>query len=135
MKQSAYLTQNELTKALMEKLKELKSKGYELEFRRVATCIYCLEWQQWIMPAHFIVDDAHYFEGVLDPNADRLLYAISLSRGGRGFLIDSCTVYRDNIGLKMVHRLDAIARHHGASAKNQAIKKAVEITDHVLNHQ
>ena len=91
---------------LTKTLNELKRKGYNLEFTREATCIYCFEWQQWIMPANFTVDGSYYFEEMVNPDADRMLYAISLSRGGRGFLVDTCGVYADNISQEMMQKLN-----------------------------
>jgi hypothetical protein len=88
-----------------EALNGLKGKGYELEFRREATCIYCFEWQQWIMPENFTVDESYYFEEIENPDADRMLYAISLSQNVKGFLIDTCNVYSDNISHEMMQKL------------------------------
>jgi len=91
--------------ALLEMLNELKNKNYVLEFRREATCLYCFELQQWIVPKHFMVDAYYYFEETSNPDAERMLYAISLSGSLKGFLIDSCNVYTDNISQEMVEKL------------------------------
>ncbi|HET6993937.1 MAG TPA: hypothetical protein VFI06_03095 [Chitinophagaceae bacterium] len=88
---------------------DLKRRGYELEFRREPACIYCIEWQQWIMPVHFSVDESYYFEGTGSPDSDRKLYAITLSQGAKGFLIDSCNVYMDNISREMQEKLETTA--------------------------
>ncbi len=53
--------------AITDALNELKRKGYKLEFRREAACIYCFEWQQWIMPENFTVDESYYFQEVSSP--------------------------------------------------------------------
>jgi hypothetical protein len=106
LKSSEYISQNQLTKLVIEALTELHKKGYTLEFRRESTCIYCCEWQQWIMPASFKVDESYRFEEIQAPDTDRMLYAISLSQGGRGFLIDTCTVYMDNISPEMSQKLN-----------------------------
>ena len=90
---------------ITEALNKLKRKGYKLKFTREASCIYCFEWQQWIMPANFTVDGCYYFEEMVNPDAERLLYAISLSQGGKGFLIDTCNVYMDNISPEMMQKL------------------------------
>ena len=90
---------------IAQKLNELNAMGYELKFRREAACIYCFEWQQWIMPANFRVDLLYYFEKTSNPDEDRMLYAISLSQGGKGFLIDSCNAYMDNISEEMIRKL------------------------------
>lgn len=103
-------TGNATTRELlfMETLNELKRAGYELEFRRETTCLYCMELQWWVMPDKFKVDESFYFESVLNPDAGRMLYAISLSHGMKGFLIDTCDVYADNISLELLHKLQLI---------------------------
>jgi hypothetical protein len=86
----------------------LKRQGYQLSFRREATCIYCFDLQERIFPEEFMVDESYYFEDVISPDADRILYAISLTSGGRGVLIDACNVYSDNISYEMEQKLQWI---------------------------
>lgn len=83
----------------------LRNRGYQFRFRRESTCIYCLELQERVMPEDFTVDQSFYFEDMTSPDADRILYAISLSGGGKGFLVDVCTVYADNISHEMSEKL------------------------------
>jgi len=113
---------------------ELKRKGYKLEFRREATCIYCFQWQQWIMPANFKVDESYYFEVVTDPDADRTLYAISLSQGGKGLLIEVCNVYMDNISPEMMLQLKLnITRSDRNDLSNAGkMKKPVRLINEAL---
>ena len=91
--------------AIMDALSELKGKDYKLMLRREATCLYCEELDEWIMPENFIVDESYYFEEIENPDADRMLYAISLSQNVKGFLIDACNVYSDNISHEMMQKL------------------------------
>jgi len=91
--------------AITNALKELKRKDYRRMFRREATCLYCHELDEWIMPENFTVDDSYYFGEVENPDADRVLYAISLSQNVKGFLIDTCNVYMDNISHEMMEKL------------------------------
>jgi hypothetical protein len=86
-------------------LNELKKKAYKLEFRREASCIYCDELQQWILPADFNVDEWYYVGETTMPDADRMVYAISLLDGPKGFLIDACNAYMDNISPEMLAKL------------------------------
>jgi hypothetical protein len=124
------MSQVKLTQDLNETLGDLKTRNYDLKFRREATCIYCFEWQQWIMPSNFTVDDSFYFQHTINPDADRILYAISLSGGLKGFLIDTCDVYTDNISIEMtkklkvknvVRRRTGIANTEDENARNRAI--------------
>jgi hypothetical protein len=89
-------------------LNQLEKKDYKLKFRREATCLYCNELRQWIMPENFNIDESYYFEEVETPDADRMLYAISLSQGIKGFLIDTCYVYTDSISPEMLQKLNKI---------------------------
>jgi hypothetical protein len=129
VKKSAYISQNQLAQVVIEILNELKRKGYKLEFRREAACIYCFEWQQWIMPANFTVDDYYYFEDILNPDAERMLYAISLSQGSKGFLIDACNAYMDNISPEMMQKLklNKIRSHKEELTKANKMKKPVSL--------
>ncbi|HKO79570.1 MAG TPA: hypothetical protein VJU78_04205 [Chitinophagaceae bacterium] len=86
-------------------LNELKRKEYKLKFIRVATSLYCNELRLWIMPENFNIDETYYFEETESPDSDRMLFAISLSKGVKGFLIDTCTAYMDNISPEMMQKL------------------------------
>ncbi len=86
-------------------LNKLREKEYKLEFRREASCIYCDALQQWILPADFKVDEWYYFGETAMPDADRMLYAISVLHGPKGFLIDACNAYMDNISPDMLKKL------------------------------
>ena len=90
---------------IIEVLNKLKRKEYKLNFRREATCLYCFQLQEWIKPEDFTVDRYYFFEDILNPDAERVLYAISVSQGGKGFLIDTCTIYADNINPDMMKKL------------------------------
>lgn len=93
-------------------LNELKKRQYKLEFRREAAYLCCDELQQQIMPENFSVDESYYFEETETPDADRMLYAISLSQGVKGFLIDACNVYTDNISPEMMEKLKSVQQQH-----------------------
>lgn len=92
-------------RVITEVLARLKKRKYKLRFRREATCLFCFQMNEWIMPDDFTVDRYYYFEDILNPDAERMLYAISLRKGGRGFLIDACNVYTDNMSGEMMEKL------------------------------
>ena len=91
--------------SISEGAADFKKQGYQLEFRREATCIYCFELLERIMPEDFTVDEFYYSEDVVSPDQVRVLYAITLLKGGQGFLIDVCNVYTDNISYEMEQKL------------------------------
>lgn len=107
MKRAQIVIDNTANKDLviLEMLSELNRKDYKLKFRREATCLYCFELRDWIWPENFTVDESYYFEEIFNPDLDRTLYAISLSQGGKGFLIDACNVYKDNISPEMMEKI------------------------------
>lgn len=91
--------------AVSERIAELKRSGYQLKFRREATCLYCIEMNHWITPDAFLVDDYYHFEDHSNPDGDRTIYAISTTEGLKGFLVDTCLVYEDNISPEMQEKL------------------------------
>jgi hypothetical protein len=93
-------------------LNELGIRQYKLEFRREAAWLYCDELHLQIMPENFSVDASYYFEEIETPDADRMLYAISLSNEVKGFLIDTCNVYMDNISPEMMEKLESVHQQH-----------------------
>ena len=86
-------------------LNHLKRKGYAMKFTRDAASLYSYELKQWIKPQQFTVDEAHLFEGNGNPDADRMLYAVSLSQQEKGYFVDACHVYTDSISSDMLLKL------------------------------
>ena len=94
--------------SIIATLAHLKRMEYRLKFIRGATGLFCFELNEWISPDHFTVDESFYFQEIANPDADRMLYAISLSQEVKGFLIDTCGIYADNISLEMIQKLKQI---------------------------
>jgi len=119
---------------ITETLNILKRKEYKLRLRREPTCLYCFELQKSITPKDFTVDESYYFEVTFNPDADRMLYAISFSQGSKGFLIDTCNVYTDNISQEMVQKLklDKIKNHKNNLANAGKMKKQVKLDNEAL---
>lgn len=69
--------------SISQKLVELAALGYQLSFRRNPTFIYCLETQ------------------VRNPDCDRIIYAITLTDGRKGYIIDASSVYTGNTSIEM----------------------------------
>lgn len=105
MEESEFIVQNQMTQVISETLAELKRRDYKARFRREATCLYCFELDEWVMPEDFSVDHSYSFQATANPDADRVLYAISFSEGRKGFLIDTCNVYSDNISPELMQKL------------------------------
>jgi len=91
--------------SLAETLEDLKTRGYQLQFRREATCLFCHELNQWVTPESFVVDEYYHFEDAASIDEARTLYAITSGEGQKGFLVDTCLVYEDNISPEMTQKL------------------------------
>ena len=96
--QEKYLSINEM-------IANLKEQGYKYKFRREATRLYSIELDRWITPDSFTVDAYYHFENSTFADGDRILYAISSTNGLKGFLVDTCFVYEDNISYEMAEKL------------------------------
>ena len=91
--------------AINERVTELRNRGYQLQFRREATCLNCIELSCLLTPDSFNVDDYYHFEDALNTDKERTLYAVSSPGGLKGFLVDTCFVYEDNISAEMAQKL------------------------------
>ena len=91
--------------SMKQRLDALKEQGFRLLFRRDARCIYTNGSSEPIYPDDFSVEESHYLEDVANPDAERIIYAIALVDGRRGYLIDPCNVYADNISYEMEQKL------------------------------
>jgi hypothetical protein len=91
--------------SLDERVTDLKKRGYQLEFRREADCLTCNDLSYDITPENFTVDEYYHFEDGLETDRERTIYAISSIQGLKGFLVEACSVYEDNISLEMAQKL------------------------------
>lgn len=92
--------------SINEIVADLNKQGYQLTFRREATCLYCVDLNRWVTPDSFLVDECYYFNDNLSPDGDRLIYGISTKQDLKGFFINACLVYEDNISPEMRERLN-----------------------------
>ncbi len=91
--------------SIKEKVADLKKRGYHIRFRRETTCLYSLELNRWITPDSFVVDEYYYFEDGSNTDGDRMLYAISSTQEFKGYLVEPCFAYEDNISREMAQKL------------------------------
>jgi hypothetical protein len=80
-------------------------RGYELKFRREATGLNCVDMSCLITADNFSVDEYYHFEDPSNTDRERTLYAVSSVQGLKGFLVDACFVYEDNISPEMARKL------------------------------
>lgn len=88
-----------------ETVTELKSRGYQLKFRREATCLICIELNFVITPDSFTIDEYYHFEDAYHTDRERMLYAVS-AEGIKGILVDARFVYEDNISSELLKKLN-----------------------------
>ena len=84
---------------------DLRNRGYNVKFRREATGLNCPELSYLLTPDNFSVDEYYHFEDASNTDRERTLYAVSSTQGLKGFLVDACFVYEDNISPEMSRKL------------------------------
>jgi hypothetical protein len=92
--------------SIRERVADLRSRGYQLQFRREATCLNCIELSCLITPDSFNVDEYYHFEDASNTDKERVLYAVSSIQGLKGFFVDACFVYEDNISPELAQKLN-----------------------------
>ena len=92
--------------SLADTVNDLKQRGYVFEFRRQADCLFCIDKNAWVTPDGFDVEECYFFEDSFNMDKDRVLYAIACTEGTRGYLVDTCFVYEDNISADMYEKLN-----------------------------
>lgn len=102
---SEYISQIQLAQGIHDIISELKKEDYKTQLRRESTCLYCFESDELIMPEDFSIDQSFSFQESGSPDADRMLYAIAFSKGRKGYFIEACNVYSDNISYEMMEKL------------------------------
>jgi hypothetical protein len=63
---------------------DLRSLGYQLKFRREATCFRCFEISCGIAPDGFNIDEYCHFEDSSNTDRERILFAVSSTQGSKG---------------------------------------------------
>ncbi len=91
--------------SVVDAITDLKHRGYKDYFRREPTFIYCSELDIWFDPDEFDVDEFYQFGQNLNPDADRVLYAITSSTGIKGTVLDAYGVYTEKMSFKMALKL------------------------------
>lgn len=81
--------------SLIDALTDLKSRGYNTDFMKKPTCLYCYTLDLWIAPEEFSIDEFYRFDDNSSPDDTSVLYAISSYTGLKGTLVDAYGVYAD----------------------------------------
>jgi hypothetical protein len=97
---------------ISEIINDFRNRGYQLEFRREATCLYCIGLSFVMPPENFTVDEIFHFADASNTDKERMLYAVSSIHALKGFLLDACSVYDDNISPEMAQKLHQQINHY-----------------------
>jgi hypothetical protein len=95
---------------LVEALKGLKARGYNLDFNLKKDRIITSD--QHSLPHEFEVDEYHRFEGMSSTDDNSIIYAITTDDGRKGTLITAYGVYEDDTPESLIKKLTI--KSHGS---------------------
>lgn len=84
-------------------IKDLKLRGYQLDFNLKENCIICDE--EKFDPEDFEIAEVYRFEGDTDPADEAVLYAIESKNGQKGLLVNAFGIYSDPMSDSMIKKL------------------------------
>ncbi|MGV3460275.1 MAG: phosphoribosylpyrophosphate synthetase [Flavobacterium sp.] len=93
---------------MVEALRELKIRGYILDFSLRPDCLYCASKSLKLRPEDFTVEEAHRFEGAdSSPDSNSVIYAISSNNTeDKGVLVDVYGAYAEEMTHEMAGKLN-----------------------------
>ncbi|MCX7877288.1 MAG: phosphoribosylpyrophosphate synthetase [Ignavibacteria bacterium] len=94
---------------LSEALKDLKLRGYILDFNIRGNCIECNDVK--LNPDEFKVEEFYRFEGMTNPDDEEVVYAIVSNTGLKGTLVDAYGAYSDQITGELIKKLKSAERN------------------------
>lgn len=89
-----------------EALKDLKAKGYTINFNIAFDKIICQKTKICLNPHEFEITETHRFEGDTNPSDEDIVYAIE-SRDGmmKGVITSAYGMYADTVSTDMIKKL------------------------------
>jgi hypothetical protein len=89
-----------------EALKDLKARGYTVDFNIAFDKIICSDNKVCLNPAEFEIVDVYRFEGDTDPGDENVVYAIqSKDSKIKGTLSSAYGMYAESISNEMIQKL------------------------------
>ena len=89
---------------MLDALKDLKQRGYELDFKLQFDCLECALIGK-LDPRQFEITEVHRFEGFSNPDDNVVLYAIEGINGEKGTLVDAYGAYASALSADMIEKL------------------------------
>ena len=90
---------------LIDALKDLRNRGYSLDFNLHGQSNKLLVNEIEIHPEHFKINEIYRFEGMSNPDDSSVLYAIESKYGTKGVLVDSYGMYAESFTPEMVIKI------------------------------
>lgn len=94
---------------MVQALKELRQRGYSMDFSLLPDCLYCASRSLKLKPEDFTVTETHRFESLdSSPDNNAVVYAISSNDGkNKGVLVDAYGTYAGVMTHEMAKKLNA----------------------------
>ena len=90
-----------------EAIKDLKVRGYKLDFNLAFDKLICHENGVCLNPAEFEIIEIYRFEGDTNPSDEDVVYAISSKDGSKkGVLSAAFGIYADSISTEMLQKMN-----------------------------
>lgn len=94
---------------MVQALKDLRQRGYSIDFSLLPDCLYCASKSLKLKPEDFTLVETYGFENLdSNPEDNAVIYAI-LSNDGKsnGVLVDAYGTYAERMAYEMVKKLNA----------------------------
>ena len=89
-----------------EALRDLKRRGFTLDFNLKENCIACDEENLQLAPEAFQIKEVYRFEGNSNPSDEEVVYAIESNDGRKGVIVNAFGIYSDSLSDEMIAKLD-----------------------------
>lgn len=90
---------------VVEAVKELKQRGYSIDFNLEPGRLVCHRTPLSLSPADFKITEVYRFEGNSDPDDEAVVYAIESTNGQKGLLVTGYGISAEGVGEEMIKKL------------------------------
>jgi hypothetical protein len=90
---------------VVEAVKELKQRGFSIDFNLEPGRLVCHETPLSLAPADFEITEVYRFEGNSDPDDEAVVYAIESTNGQKGLLVTGYGISAEGVGEEMIKKL------------------------------
>jgi hypothetical protein len=90
---------------LVDALKDLKARGFNLDFNLKPDCIECTANQLRLHPEDFEIKETYRLEEGSSPDGNSIIYAIEANTGAKGVLVDAYSIYGEALNPAMILKL------------------------------